>query len=108
MCLRANLLSRPRSMTAYADQAQSGAEFELELWMEFALSLLDAQEQPDKSVKISLVEGIDVSSSDQAQDSVRHALRTSSKQPRQAIIEAWLEVEAALATACERLSVYGS
>lgn len=74
----------------------------------FSSSLLAASKQVERAYMDSPDVGTDSSSSELAFSSVKQALRTSSKQPRQAIIEAWLEVEAALNAAGERLGLYES
>lgn len=76
--------------------------------IEFSSSLLAASKQVDRAYRDSPDVGMDASSSERALNSVKHALRTSSKQPRQAIIEAWLEVEVALNAAGNRLGLYES
>jgi len=74
--------------------------------IEFDNSLTDVRENVDRTIQESPEIGMDPTSNQQALDSLNRAFEYRSKQPRQAIIEAWLEVETALDAAVERLELY--
>ena len=76
--------------------------------IEFSSSLTDLREKVDRAFQDSPDVGMDPSLNQQALDSLNQAFEHRSKHPRQAVIEAWLEVEAALEDTAERLGLYES
>ena len=74
--------------------------------IEFDSSLTDVRKRVDRTFRDSPDIGMDPSSNQQALDSLNQAFEYRNKHPRQAIIEAWLEVETALDAAVERLGLY--